>query len=271
MHITPDNQWIDDIRQRIQVALNESKRDVLRQQYGMVNEYRSPDMLPEMESEFFDYVLEFERQFENAPRITVRARIGDPTLPPIDSLSPDDLVAGVDALMELLAAHCIAGDFLGDVDYETAYRYLTEELLDEEIDDIHIPELWLNFTYATDAYDATTWVEQFVSAIFRHDLEYVLLCVDGQLWRDSSGKLTTNAALEELWARLPVVERVSFEAVETELEGDEGQLIGRVTWSADGNAQSIEASFAVYRSRYLDEAWSIERTTLIDALRGVVG
>ena len=271
MHITPDNQWIDDIRRRILAAMNESKRDTLREQYGMVDEYHSPDMPPEVEGQWLDYITEFERQFENAPRITVRDRIGDPTLPPIDALNEDELVEAVDALIELLAAHYIAVDFLGDVDYETVYRYLTEELLDEEIDDIRIPEMWLNFTYATDAYDATTWVEQFVSAIFRHDLEYVLLCVDGQLWRDSSGKLTTNAALEELWARLPVVERVSFEAVETELEGDEGQLIGRVTWSADGNAQSIEASFAVYRSRYLDEAWSIERTTLIDALRGVVG
>lgn len=271
MHITPDNQWIDDIRQRILAAMNESKRDTLREQYGMVDEYHSPDMPPEVEGQWLDYITEFERQFENAPRITVRDRIGDPTLPPIDALNEDELVEAVDALIELLAAHYIAVDFLGDVDYETVYRYLTEELLDEEIDDIRIPEMWLNFTYATDAYDATTWVEQFVSAIFRHDLEDVLLCVDGQLWTDSSGRLATVADLEALWARLPVSNGVDFEALETEITGDEGQLRGRITWAAGGETRSIEVSFRVYRSRYLDEAWSIGQASLIDELWRVYG
>lgn len=78
MNITPDNQSIDDLRRRIQAALNDSKRDVLREQYGMLHEHHSPDLSSEMESEWLDYVLEFERQFENAPRTTVRARIGDP-------------------------------------------------------------------------------------------------------------------------------------------------------------------------------------------------
>lgn len=272
MHITPDNQWSDDIRQRIQAALNESKRDVLREQFGMGDEYHAPDLSPEMETEFLDYVLEFERQFENAPRITVRARIGDPTPPPIDTLNADDLVAATDALIDLLAAHYIAIDFLGDVDYETVYRYLTEELLDEEIDDIRIPEMWLNFTYATDEYNAEWWVGEFVRSVFRQGVDDARTYVDdGQLWADSAGKLTTDADLEDLWMRLPMVRGVSFEAIETQIVGDKGQLIGRVTWSAGGETYSIEASFQVYRSRYLDEAWSIGQTTLIDQLWGIYG
>lgn len=270
MHMTPDNQWIDDIRRRIQAALNESKRETLREQYGMMDEYHSPGLSPEMESEWFDYILEFERQFENAPRITVRARIGNPALPPIEALNPNDLVAAVDALIDLLAGHQVAVDFLGEVDYETVYRYLTEELLDEEIDDIRLPDTWVHFIYATDEYNAESWVEQFVGAIFQQDLEYAQNCVDNdQLWADMAGRPTTIADLDALWARMPVVERVSFQALETQLAGDEGHILGRITWPTDGGTQAIEATFQVYRSRYLDEAWSIERTSLIDALRGV--
>ena len=269
MRMTPDNQWIDDIRRHIRAALNDSKRDILRDQYGMIREHRSPDIPPEMESEWLNYILEFERQFENAPRITVRARIGDPSPLPIDALSPDDLVAAVDALMELLAAHYIAVDFLGDMDYETVYRYLTEELLDEVIDDIRIPDTWLNFIYATDEYNAESWVEEFVGAIFRHDLEHAQTCVDDQLWADSSGRLTTVADLEALWARMPVIDRASFEALETQIIGDDGQVISLITWPEDGATQAIEVSFQVYRSCYLDEAWGIERTSLIDELRRV--
>lgn len=272
MNITPDNQWIDDLRRRIQAALNDSKRDVLREQYGMLHEHHSPDLSSEMESEWLDYVLEFERQFENAPRTTVRARIGDPPLPPIDALTPDDLVAATDALVDLLAAHYIAVDFLGDVEYETVYRYLTEELLDEEIDDIRIPELWLNFTYATDAYNSETWVGEFVDYFFAQHLEFLLSCMDDKrLWTDMGGQRLTMAELKALWARLPVTRDVQFEVLETDIVGDEGRLLGRVIWQDNGATHTIKATFQVRRSRYLDEAWSIEQTSLVDQLCEMYG
>lgn len=266
MKMTPDNQWIDDIRRRIQAALTDSKRDILRDQYGMIHEHHSPEMPPEMESKWLDYLLEFERQFENAARITVRAFIGDPAPPPIDTLNPDDLAAAVDALMDLLAAHSIAVDFLGNVDYETVYRYLTEELLDEEIDDIRIPDMWLHFTYATDGYNAESWVQEFVGAILRHDLEQAQSCIDERSWTDMSGKMTSPSELENLWSRMPVVRNFNFEVLEAEISGDNGQIFGRVSWPADAPTRAVEATFLVHRSRYLDEAWSIDRTSLIEAL-----
>jgi hypothetical protein len=269
MQITPDNQWIHDIRRQIQAALNDSKRDILREQFGMVHEHRSPNLSPEMESEWLDYILEFERQFENAPRITVRARVGDPAPPPLEAVDPGDLVAAVDALLELLAAHTINVEFLGEVDYETVYRYLTEELLDEEIDDIRIPDLWVNFIYATDTHNAETWVEQFVGAIFHHDLDQAQNCVDGQLWADSSGQPTTVGELEDLWEHMPVIRNFNLEVFESQIVDDTGQILCRITWPAGDTTQAIEAFFDVYRSRYLDEAWGVERTSLIDELRRV--
>ena len=46
-------------------------------------------------------------------RTTVRARIGNPDPPPIEALSPDEVIAAVDALMDLLKTHLIAVEFLG--------------------------------------------------------------------------------------------------------------------------------------------------------------
>ena len=266
MHITPDNQWIDDVRRQIQVALNDSRRDILREQFGMLHEHRSPDLSPEVESEWLNYILEFERQFENAPRITVRARIGDPASLPIDALSSNELVTAVDALMDLLATHYIAVEFLGDVDYETVYRFLTEELLNEEIDDIRIPDAWIHFIYATDEYNAETWVEQFVGAIFKHDLEQAQNCIDDGTWADMAGRMTSPSELEALWSRMPVVRNFNFEVLDTQITGDNGRILGRVSWPAGGPARAVEATFLVHRSRYLDEAWSIDRTSLIEAL-----
>ena len=44
----------------------------------------------------------------------------------------------VTTLLELLAAHGIVVDFFGEVDELEAYRYLSEALLDEEMDDIRV-------------------------------------------------------------------------------------------------------------------------------------
>ncbi len=68
---------------------------------------------------------------------------------------------------------------------------------------------------------------------------------------------------------MPIVENVTFQALETQITGDNGQVFSRIAWSAEGVTQEIETSFQVYRSRYLDEAWGIERTSLIDELRWI--
>ena len=73
-----DNDSLDDIRKQIQESLAESKREQLREEFGMLHDYTDPRLSPEAQNDFLDYVLEFERQFENAERITVRERIGNP-------------------------------------------------------------------------------------------------------------------------------------------------------------------------------------------------
>jgi hypothetical protein len=70
---------------------------------------------------------------------------------------------------------------------------------------------------------------------------------------------------------MPVVENVGFEALETQIDGDDGQLLSRITWTAGGVTQVIEAMFQLHRSKHLDEAWDIERMLLLDELRRVYG
>jgi hypothetical protein len=63
--------------------LAQAKREQLRDEFGMQFDYVDPQLSPEAQNEWLDYVLEFERQFENAQRITVRERIGNPPIEPI--------------------------------------------------------------------------------------------------------------------------------------------------------------------------------------------
>jgi hypothetical protein len=88
-------------------------------------EHTDSRLSPDEENEWLDHVLEFEKQFEQAKSITVRERIGDPPIRPLSDLPLYAVGEAVTALLDLLAAHGIAVDFLGDVDELEAYRYLT--------------------------------------------------------------------------------------------------------------------------------------------------
>ena len=71
------------MRQQIQDSLSKSKRDELRDKFGMQAEYTNPQLSPEEETSWLDSVLEFERQFENVKTITVREHIGNSELKPL--------------------------------------------------------------------------------------------------------------------------------------------------------------------------------------------
>ena len=143
---------LDEMRQQIQDSLRESKRDELRDKFGIQAEYTNPNLPPEAEISFLDNVLEFERQFENVKTITVRERIDNPEIKPLDGIPLYALEQTVTDLLDLLAENGVGVDFLGDFDDIAAYRYLTEELLDEEIDDLRGG--WMSvFTPSTPEYD----------------------------------------------------------------------------------------------------------------------
>ena len=97
-----DNDSLDDIRRQIQESLAQSKREKLREEFGMLDDYTDPRLSPEAQNDFLDYILEFERQFENAQRISVRERIGNPTIQPVEEIPLLALEETVDKLLELL-------------------------------------------------------------------------------------------------------------------------------------------------------------------------
>jgi hypothetical protein len=81
-----DKEQMDEMRRRIQGAISQAKHDELRDKFGMQASYAGPSLPFEAENEWLDYLLEFERQMENAKSITVRERIGNPPVTPLDEL-----------------------------------------------------------------------------------------------------------------------------------------------------------------------------------------
>jgi hypothetical protein len=267
-----DNEWLDEIRRRIQTALIQSKREELYEKYDVQAEYVNPLLSPEVENEFLDYILEFEKQFESAETITVRERIGNPTILSLAELPPDKVGEAVEALMDLLLAHGIAVDFLGEVDDIEAYRYLSGELLDEEMDDIRIPGTTVHFDYSTPEYDVEMWVSDFVGNVLFQEREYFLEFLDKQPLFDVDGEPVTadeyRQQIEAVWAELLPVRPGQFavEPMATVVEGD-GATVTAVVRYYDGRYDAIrevESFFRLQVSPYY--GWDVVQTSFLDNL-----
>lgn len=267
-----DNDWLDEIRRRIQGALIQSKRDELHEKYDVQFEYNNPMLPPEVENEFLDYVLEFEKQFEQAESITVRERIGNPPIPALDELPLYAVGEAVEALLELLAVHGIAVDFLGNVDDVEAYRYLTEELMEEEMDDIRIPGMTIHFDYSTPEYDVEMWVEEFVGNVLLQEQEYFPQFLDRQPLFNSAGEPVTadefRQQLEAVWSSLEPIKPGQFkvEPIVTQVEDEEATVTAVIRYidGSDDSEREVESFFRLQESPYT--GWDVVQTSFLDDL-----
>lgn len=268
-----DEHSLDETRRRIQESLAQAKRDQLRDEFGMEVEHTDSRLSLEAENQWLDYILEFERQFENTLVITVRERIGDPPLSRVDEIPPYMLEEAIDDLLDLLAEHGVAVDFLGEWDDRAAYRYMTEELLDEEMDDIRIEGMFAQFTATTLEYDVEMWAQHFVENVFWHERDYFLPGLEKQSRFDAAGEpiaFTEFAQkLEALWLQLPETDQVGVRPITTQVVEDEGAVTAVVTWH-DGNEQKqVESFFRLQPSPYF--GWDVVQTSLLDDLLTIVG
>jgi len=165
----------DDFQNRIQRILNEKKKEDLREQYGMLFEGHREEMPPQAEGEWLDYIAEFERQFEGARQVSIRERIGNPEVRQLTQIPESELAAELDRIFELLDRNNIAIDFLHEQDIREMYRFVTEELLDEMTDDIHVPGMISHFIYEefhpNDEDDITQAIDEFLYALFKEGLK----------------------------------------------------------------------------------------------------
>jgi hypothetical protein len=101
----------------------------------------SDDLPPELENQFLDYVLAFEKSFKDAKDITVHEKLGSPDFPLFDELLPNEREAKLDELLGLLNNINFRVDFIYEYENEDEllYRFITEHLFFEEVLDMDNP------------------------------------------------------------------------------------------------------------------------------------
>ena len=132
----------------IQRTLNVQKKNDLEALYGAKYVGEATDLPPEDEADWLDYIAEFERQCEANGRISVRDFMGDPLLPTLASIPALELHETLQRVLALLLENSIEIHFDREVTDAEAYRFITDELFEVEIDNVRIEGLHDIFVYS---------------------------------------------------------------------------------------------------------------------------
>ncbi len=247
---------------RIQRALNESKREELRRKYGA--EFREGDreLPPDIESRWLHEIEEFERQFDQANQISVRRYVGDPPCRPLGEIPQSELPRETERLLELLRSNSIEICFGRNLSDPEIYRFITEELFAQEIADIRIDGLTLSFLYEEfhpDPVREAGWAaEEFFRALFERNERSVLdmITTPDQQLRHTLQTFLRNTAAFFHW---------KADIIACTVEGNEASVRAGVFWRGlDGETlRTVSASGDAILTLHMDDGfWHVSAADL---------
>jgi hypothetical protein len=88
-----------------------------------------------------DDIFDIDAHLEKCGSTSIRASLGNPSFRPVAEIPPNALDAEVDRILEFLAESRIDVD-LGECTAAEAYRFLTTELMQTDIEDPRLPGDW---------------------------------------------------------------------------------------------------------------------------------
>jgi hypothetical protein len=164
---------MESIDDSIRRAMNEQKKRDLEDRYGARFSPTVDGLPPDAEGDWLDYIAEFERQYAANGQTTVRAFLGNPEVRPLTTVPPEELPAATNALMELLSENNVDVHFDREVSDAEVYRFITEELFNEKMDNIRIEEMMHTFVYdefhPDEDSNARREAEKLLNALFYRD------------------------------------------------------------------------------------------------------
>lgn len=131
-------------RERLR-AENDLLKMKLTAEFGM--SHSDSELDEETENEWLNYIYSFEKSFSSSKRIKIYDYIGRPGFKRIEELSENEIKSELQKLMELMEKNHILLDCICDYEDKIIYKFITEELFEEETDDIRIEGLRHCFIY----------------------------------------------------------------------------------------------------------------------------
>lgn len=116
----------------------------------------SEDIPPAVENQFLKQIMNFHKQHDQTKLISVYKFIGEPEYNHVNDLSDREVRKELRRLMKIMKRHRVGLDVLAPTPDREVYRFITEELFKQEIEDIKIKG----------------WINQFIYEEFHPNAEY---------------------------------------------------------------------------------------------------
>jgi hypothetical protein len=118
-------------------------------QFGKVEGIGENDLPPELENQFLQNIMAFEKQFAERKTIKVYDKIKQPThFKPVAEIADEDIDEAWTTLQNYMQKFGVNLDVISpNIKSRELYRFATEELFEQETDDIDIPGMMSGFIY----------------------------------------------------------------------------------------------------------------------------
>jgi hypothetical protein len=115
---------------------------------GQMHQMGGMDIPPELENMFLSQIYNFQKQIHNSKKISIFEFLGSPKMMPVDSITDKKILKEeLKKVEKMLKKKRIILDRIYKYKDDVIYKYLTEEFMKHEIDDIAIPEGFFHFIY----------------------------------------------------------------------------------------------------------------------------
>lgn len=230
---------------------------------------------PEPYNSWEEYFEDLDRQLEDAPQITVRHRIGNPNIRLADEIPGSEVEEELNKLLELLYANNIVIDFLHDIGDREAYMFITEELLDETMDDIRVPGMYSHFIYEefhpNDEDDIEQWTGEFLDTFFKEGTQGFYIPIGDRELYDANGNLISQEEFKQqidgFHALYPIITEYKYEIIDLQIDGDYASVEVQTLWAGlNKQEQAIVRHHGTSRLRLKrspDIGWDVIQAVIV--------
>lgn len=250
-------------------AENELLKLKLTGEFGMLSKSES-SLGPEIENEFLNHVLEFEKQHSQRKAIKLIDHLGNPAFISAGDLTDEQIEPELDRLLGLMEAQNIKLDVCEEYETIVIYKFLTEELFQEEIYPMNIPGMFHHFIYEefhpNHKKDIESRATDFLTIVLSKPWEEV----DATYYLDTTVlfneqvydcKLFSKIISEFQLAHFPMfIESIGVEKIEFTSESENAKIHFSIAYHSDKSQASFKGD-AILRLSY-DFVWSINSLVL---------
>ncbi|NJN27474.1 MAG: hypothetical protein HC819_16625 [Cyclobacteriaceae bacterium] len=135
------------------------------------------NLSPEEEAKWLENLQLFEESIDKGIVKKVKDILGNPQLPKAEDLTDADLADELQKIIDLMHAHFISLDVLYDVPERVVYTFITDELMEQEMEVVKMPDMFTCFIYEdfhpNDMEDLKQYTEEFIDSLVRKEFDFL--------------------------------------------------------------------------------------------------